>query len=299
MTASYLRFPTPVDVDRSAVEAAGRLPVPLPKVNRRKVEWRTDRAGMLAILADAGRKIGERTDDGAWRGVTNDEEAITLATNGWSDPVADIVSQARGVKVGRMRSLVPQLSYLDEPGDDVDVSRFLDREEMHFESLVPSGIDNTGRGAVRLVVEPAVSSGIGTEEIVQRGAIMLAVVWALERAGCRTAISYQSHLTVECEDSRQVTLRADVKRFRDPVDVRGLAFWLAHPAASRVVVFAAVQMSQYATDGKGSRNITIGWGHREPVDPNAIECPMLHTRNMPTVEQWIQTVAKKGGVSWN
>lgn len=295
-----MRFsmPTEVKTDPAALARCAAFPLPVPQRNGMATVWRCDRYGLLAILAQAHRELGPLPDRGEWTGVLSDDDAATLALDGWREPVKDILSQARAVKVHAMRSLTPRVGYADEPGECVDVSRYLDGEDCHFEVLEQTAIENTGRGAVRIVIEPCVSAGIGTDAIIQRGAIVVAIVWALERAGVRTAIAYQSHITADADGRQDVTVHCDIKRYRDPVSVAHLAYWLCHNSASRVLVFAACQMSKHIVKGTGSRHIDIGWGRRKPVARDAVECPMLHTRDLATVEEWIAIVAKKAGVSW-
>lgn len=296
------RFPTETTADPAALATARAYTLPTArKTDATKVEWHTDRFGLISMLAECNRlQPVTRDDDPEWHGTRCDGEALTLAINGWADPVEDIVKQARSLTVKPMRSLIPKVMYLDEPGDDVDVSRYLDGEDDCYSTCTPSSIDARGRGAVRIVIEPCVSAGIGTEAIVQRGAIVLAIMWALERAGVRTALAYQSHISAGAFSSSDidVTIRADIKRFRDPIDVRGLAFWLAHPAASRVVCFCGCYLALPVCGRTFSRNGMVGWGHRQPVPADSVECPELHTSRMATVEQWIATVAKKAGIEW-
>lgn len=295
-------LPTRIPVDDSIVSHYQASSLPSMVRDRRENAWvvRSNIEGLLAQLAQHGDPAtGTHHDDGIWHGTVSRDEALTLATKGWSEPLDDVLAAARHVTIKRMTSLVPVYEPSEESGDGgIDVDAYLAGEENVYVTSTVSEHESSGRGSVRLIQEPCVSAGMSTDSIIQRGAIIAATVWALERAGVRVSLEYRS--LVSTGWSRSMTDRTGnvhvycpIKAFGEPFDLRRLMFWIGHPSASRRAIFAAV----YRVTGSVTGD--VGWSSsRPPMPARAVDIPALHLRDLPTIEQWLAQVCTAAGITY-
>jgi hypothetical protein len=139
--------------------------------------------------------------------------------------------------------------------------------------------------------------------IVQRGSIIAALVWALERAEVRVSIEYRSLVSTGGYGyGTDVHVFATIKPWGQRLNLRGSMFWLAHPAASRRAIFAQVyRVAREASDVGWSRQSPRNMGSNcrpLPLPKNAVDVPALHTRDLPTVEEWMHEVCVAAGVAF-
>lgn len=189
------------------------------------------RANLVATSHDTGR------DDFFW--TSNFDEAVTLATNGWSDGAARVVARRDGLEpwlAAAKAAKVRQHSY-DVTGDYVDVGRHLSGEAECFGVEIDSEGGNTFGRVVSIRLNQAVSGSVDPEAIAARGVVVLLAVDLLESCGIRCEVilskgSISSNYSGSVRNL-QVDSNVVVKRAGDPVDLDRLAFWIAHPASFR------------------------------------------------------------------
>lgn len=102
----------------------------------------------------------------------------------------------------------------------------------------------TGRPYVHLYIPISFSSGMKAETAFDRGCAIVAVVDALETAGCRIKLT----LTRTSEIGRRadrIVMRFMVKDYGDRLDIDQVIFTAAHPAMFRRIGFALQERSQH------------------------------------------------------
>jgi len=306
-------FPTHVapatDRERQELEALARAPLATIIRGRNRENAAIVETTAEGLISEALQDIGTHDHRDSFsvgfRGCETNEDAALLALRGWDEPVEDILRTAHGIRLRSMVSLVPRYEASDEPADGgVNVDAFLAGEDECFWRSTVTEHEQHGRGHVRIVMEPCVSAGTSTRDIVERGGILCAVVWALERSGARVSIEYRSLVESDPRGkrvmgSRNAHVYARLKSYGERLSPRRLAFWLCHPAASRIMVFAAVhRMGGVAGDVGWSSYYAHGGRVNLPTPKHAVYAPMLHIRDMPSVEQWVATVAKAAGIEF-
>lgn len=293
-------FPTPVKAEDGIIQAFAPRPVAKPEKRTGSDGelygyLRTNIDGLRAILAATAVEHGdgERSGDGnGWCGTATRADALQLSLDGWTEVLPAMTEQMDRMKARITRTLIPVVEYADEPGTP-DVAAYLTGEDEYF-VLTSEGRQDTpavGR-AVRILMEPCVSAGISTEAMVQRGAVVGAVIHTLERAGVRVALEFCSCIG---PDGETVQIEVVLKSFGEPFDVRGLAFWLAHPSSSRRFIFDA----SYYTAGVRPSGF-ISWGNRvTAADDEHTVVVGRHTtfEDGGRLESWVERALKVAGIS--
>ena len=143
-----------------------------------------------------------------------------------------------------------------------------------------------GRPYVHLYLPVSYSAFIEADTAFNKGCAMVAMIDALEAAGCRVAVTltFKSAMT-----GGTVVDRVRVKDYADRLDIDQLIFTAAHPAFFRRIMFALIERSPVKVSRDSTRG---GYGHVAeltdadcPVDGNAVRI-MLPTlmRNGGTPE---------------
>ena len=98
-------------------------------------------------------------------------------------------------------------------------------------------------GLFTLVVSCSYSCNVSTDVVIQRGALICALVDALEYAGNRVEV-----ICNETSTSGNYKNETDIviKKHDQPLDLTGLAFCLAHPAMLRRILFSINELSGWA-----------------------------------------------------
>jgi hypothetical protein len=124
-----------------------------------------------------------------------------------------------------------------------------------------------GRPYVHLFVPISYSAGVEAETAFNRGCAIVAVVDALETAGCRVKITLTRSSTVAKSDN--LIMRFMVKDYQDRLDIDQLIFTAAHPAFFRRIVFALQERSEHATARQATRS-----GYGTPIGISEPDCPV-------------------------
>lgn len=287
-------FPTEVKADEGIVERWAKCrPAHARQVEDDRGKFLhvvSDIPGLMATLARAGDM---RSYEGSsWRGIDGVADALHLAEFGWRECVEDILEQSAMLETKKTNSLIPYFVEADEPGE-VDVSAYLSGETDCFlnTSEGSHGTPAAGR-AVRIVIEPTVSAGVSTRDLVTRGSLVASLAHILERSGVRVSIEFHSLISwMDGAGRNQEDCQIDVvlKKFGVPLDLNSLAFWLIHPAASRMFMFAA------CNNGRAAEN--IGWSSRSPK-PEADWAYMgrMHSFEHSSIADWTAKAFASAGI---
>jgi len=178
---------------------------------------------------------------GAWYGTRSFWEASKLAREGWPEGLEKIaaLSERIGTVVGQYvqgQSLVH-----DVQGAYVDVGRFLEGDPENMIDFAEELKLGDGGRIVKLVIDTGASCGITGDQIFRRGAAIIALVDALEKAGLVAEIELL-YLTNSEGHHRgkqaQSQIRFLVKRAGENIELDRIAYLFAHSSWIRRHAFA-------------------------------------------------------------
>jgi hypothetical protein len=172
----------------------------------------------------------------AWSGASLGQALWMGHTEGWAAAVGPTVEVYERLTAKRLQSRIPVPVYMDEPGEEIDVAAYLSGDDC-FISRSESSRLGAGRGAVRLRHSMFASFCADAEQIVTRGLIVGAIAHLLETSGVQVAIDLDFNVSGG-ERGETASVECELKGFGMALDLPRLAFWLAHPAVLRRIVFA-------------------------------------------------------------
>lgn len=187
-------------------------------------------------------------DIAKWAQTNTFKDAADLAEKGWSIG-ASKVSALGEAMFDDLSGLIrrPQVVYLDEPGIEIDIARYVEDEPdcfVHLEDQVKRG---NSRQIVRLVYNATASSSVPAEIIVARGATVAALVMMMEYSGAGVEVvafigcSEKNEINYPNNRGRAIEVYCTVKGSDQPVEVTSLAYALAHPSTFRRFGFGVME----------------------------------------------------------
>lgn len=224
-----------------------------------------------AAAKDAPRNglASRRTGDRAWSGTHNFEEALKLAREGWPDGV----EKTRGVMDQLDQALFTEV-LRPQPKQDVTGQWFdpgLVAEGVPECCYEWSEVRQSGP-AVKVVLSGAVSAGVSSQTIINRGAAVCAFIQALELAGRQSEVWL-------CMRTSGWEYQVCVKQADNPLQLDQLCYALQHPATFRRLCFS--EMEHTGHPGAGG-----SYGYPENASMTGdivLECG--HLNQWQTVEQ--------------
>ena len=190
-----------------------------------------------------------------WDLNTGYRGALRLAREGWSegrDAVSALVSRVDEIVAADIPT--PALAW-DVVGNEVDMGAFLAGEPEDMLGM----IEQDKARFVRVIVNLSASWSVKADTLRARGVIACAVVDALERLGYRCEVIVG---TRAMSGGHAHEVRAMLKRAPEPVDLSRLAFWLAHPAAFRRLMFRLTERIEPPTVRQAMR---YSYGYPSPM----------------------------------
>ena len=188
-----------------------------------------------------------KTDDGEWSGTKTFDQAVHLATHGWSDirPKVDVMLEPIRERLAEKLDVVPERHH-DLIGYEPDIDRYLAGEvECMWEDMLTEAPRN---GRVHILhISGCVPWFISAETLAKRGAALVALCEAFTICGAELEIWCES--SVEAwggygkygGEGDQWSSLIRVQRAGDPLDVNNLMYPLAHPSFLRRLVFAEME----------------------------------------------------------
>lgn len=178
------------------------------------------------------------------------EQAKRMAINGWRDGMSEIEKyRAKILPIIAEKVMRPKQVYAIA-GYSVDVGSFLANEPECFVAREYEERNYPGR-IYKIVCSISFSWGIEPETIIQRGAMVCALIDAIEYAGHRAEVVCNDAMSVgHNEDYRQGKRKGNgwlefgvtVKKASQPLEMSDLAFCLAHPSMLRRIMFSAAEV---------------------------------------------------------
>lgn len=190
-------------------------------------------------------RYGRRGDN--WDKNITWEEAKHLAQSGWIEGMNEI-EKYRAILEPKITKYivrpVPESSYT---GYVVDVGAYLSNNPECFITRGWEKRNYPGR-LFTIVVSCSFSCSVDADTIIKRGALVCALVDALEYAGHRVEIICNETTTY---GDKKNEIDVVVKKHDQPLEMTDLAFCLAHPAMLRRIIFSANELmgwSDYASN---------------------------------------------------
>ncbi len=192
--------------------------------------------------------------DVEWHGGLTWEEAKQMAIRGWYEGMKEIEKFRAQIfpiiaqKVLRAKQVYAIAGYY------VDVGSFLANDPECFISREYEERNYPGR-IFRVVCSVSFSSSIEPETIIQRGAMVCALIDAIEFAGHRAEVICNWAVCKNENDSYRKGLNKEkgwfevsvtIKKSGQPLEMTDLAFCLAHPAMLRRIMFSAAEIEGWS-----------------------------------------------------
>lgn len=204
--------------------------------------------------SNAYRKSSRENHSLQWSGGLTWEEAKQMAISGWRDGMNEIEKyRAQILPIIAEKVLRPQQIYAIA-GYTVDIGNFLANEPECFIAREYEEKNYPGR-IYKIVCSISFSAAIKPETIIQRGAMICALIDAIEFAGhraeviCNDAMSagdYEEYREGRNKERGWFETSVTVKKSTQPLEMTDLAFCLAHPAMLRKMMFSVCELNGWS-----------------------------------------------------
>ena len=201
------------------------------------------------------RTKSSRDDDKLqWSGGLTWEQAKQMAVSGWREGMQEIDRyRAKIVPIVTEKVLRPKQIY-SVAGYNVDVGSFMANEPECFLSREYEERNYPGQ-IYKIVASISFSWDIKPETIIQRGAMICALIDAIEFAGHRAEVicnwavsagSYDNDRQGKNKERGWLEVSVTVKKVSQPLEMSDLAFCLAHPAMLRRIMFSVAELEGWS-----------------------------------------------------
>lgn len=231
------------------------------------------------------------------------KEAIEMLSYGWEEG-RNRIRKMRDEVEDRMGIPMPEMVPVhDVAGSEVDVARYLDRVPENMTEWV---LQEDDRLFVRIVINNAVSGITDANAILARGAMVAAVIDALESRGHRTSLTVAEAVSPTRSGDKKRDRQINeyiVKTESDPLDLERVAFAVAHPSMLRRIFFAVEEhlprniREAYGFHGGGGYGIPAEIPTEHPLRSEAdIYLPQLlgHYTISQAVNEAVEWLRKAG-----
>ncbi|SFH78026.1 DUF7192 family protein [Halpernia frigidisoli] len=242
----------------------------------------------FSFRESSSRNKSSRNADSDWYGDVSWTEAKVLANSGWIEGMNEVKKMSvelSEIICSKIEKWIPEYTYA---GNIIDIGMFLSNSPEYFIIKNPTEQELSGK-IVKLVCSISFLWQITPQIIIQRGAMICALVDALEISGysCeiiinQTATSYGGKFEVD----------VCVKKAHQSLNITEVAFCLAHPAMLRRFMFSVAELegwADYATAYGCPATAT------EKGDVYIDEIFSLVVPNSEAIE-WVITQLKKQGI---
>lgn len=202
----------------------------------------------------AYRKSSRENHNLDWHGGLTWEQAKVMATNGWREGMIEIEKYRAKILPIITEKVLRQKQINSIAGYCVDVGSLLANEPECFIAHEYEERNYPGR-IYKIVCSISFSASITPETIIQRGAMICALIDAIEYAGHRAEVICNDAMSVgHTEEYRKgkfknkgwMEISVVVKKTSQPLEMTDLAFCLAHPAMLRRIMFSVAEIEGWS-----------------------------------------------------
>lgn len=209
----------------------------------------------------SGHELQSNGDDEYWYGTSTYTEAVELIRNGFTEPLEKI---KRGVEVNQ-KSFVTQKT---SPKNDI----------VGYAPCVPNAILGIPQSMINKEVIPKKSkiltlvydidsnAGTDADTFIQAGITVLSILNSMEANGYR--VSLKVLFNNSYGDEQEVFSAVTLKDWRQPIDLKKMAFPFCHPSMCRRIGFRWVESHPRLTDTEFRR----GYGRAHASVKEFSEC---------------------------
>ena len=200
--------------------------------------------------SSAHRKASRETDQLEWAGGLTWQQAKTMALSGWREGLIEVDKYRARISPIIAQKVLRPLQVYSMVGHYVDVGSFLANDPECFITREYEERNYPGR-IYRVVCSISFSAAITAETIIQRGAMVCALVDAIEYAGHRAEVVCNDAASANRDEASRQGKRKQtgwfeasvvVKKASQPLEMSDLAFCLAHPAMLRRIMFSVAEL---------------------------------------------------------
>ena len=200
-------------------------------------------------LNKSSRKSAEQ-----WSGDLSWDEAKSLALKGWKEGLKEVEKYQAKISPFIAEKVLRHQQVFAVTGYNVDVGTYLANDPECFISRVYEERNYPGK-IFKIVCSISVSSSISPTTIIQRGAIVCALIDAIEYAGhraevvCNWAVSKESDRNIR-ENYKWLNgwfeVDVTIKKANQALEMIELAFCLAHPSMLRKIMFSLAEIEGWS-----------------------------------------------------
>lgn len=189
-----------------------------------------------------------------WSGDLSWDEAKSLALKGWKEGLKEVEKYQAKISPFIAEKVLRHQQVFAVTGYNVDVGTYLANDPECFISRVYEERNYPGK-IFKIVCSISVSSSISPTTIIQRGAIVCALIDAIEYAGhraevvCNWAVSKESDRNIR-ENYKWLNgwfeVDVTIKKANQALEMIELAFCLAHPSMLRKIMFSLAEIEGWS-----------------------------------------------------
>jgi hypothetical protein len=205
-----------------------------------------------AFRESDSREKSSRNSSSSWYGNLSWAQSKQLAQNGWVEGMKKIEKIQASLSPLLTNKIAQATQEYALCGGRIDIGSYLANDPECF--IIHPNVEKELEGKIiTIVCSISFSSSISAAVIIQRGAIICALVDAIEYAGyrveliCNWAVSNSSiYRTYETEEQDWFEVDVTLKKSNQPLQMVELAFCLAHPSMLRRMMFSIAELEGWA-----------------------------------------------------
>lgn len=182
----------------------------------------------------------QRSHNNAWSMTRSLDEAIALARAGWDDGYTQMIEADKFKDVIELfKPMMVKRKFLpinDIVGHTPDVARMLMNHPLSMNSDIRS---RDKRRNINIVIDITASSYVRSDRMLARGILICNLINIIEEAGIRATVYIAMTGSVKGE---VMATFIKVKHTNEALNVRRLAFPLAHPSMLRRILFRLIEI---------------------------------------------------------
>lgn len=189
-----------------------------------------------------------------WSGSLSWDEAKSLALKGWKEGLKEVEKYQAKLSPFIAEKVLRHQQVFAISGYNVDVGSYLANDPECFISRVNEERNYPGK-IFTIVCSISFSAAIQPETIIQRGAMICALIDAIEYAGHRAEVicndascRYDSldYRNGKYKESGWFEVDVTIKKADQPLELIELAFCLAHPSMLRRIMFSVAEIEGWS-----------------------------------------------------
>jgi hypothetical protein len=207
-----------------------------------------------AMQESKAHNKSSRQNSNTWSGGLSWNEAKSLALSGWKEGLKEVEKYQAKISPFIAEKVLRHQQVFAISGYNVDVGTYLANDPECFISRVNEERNYPGK-IFTIVCSISFSAAIKPETIIQRGAMICALIDAIEYAGhraeviCNDASCRNDNLEYrngKYKESGWFEVDVTIKKADKPLELIELAFCLAHPSMLRKIMFSVAEIEGWS-----------------------------------------------------